>query len=146
MLWVYIFPQGLLLVLDCHDSLPYTIVVELIEVGLECQYEWEPLINRPNGMANPCSPVNGKPKNTFNIHIFNSPQTVRVNGKKRHFVERSGDVKVGVKFDRVYSAALGLVHGVSIVYSGGHIWSRCEGGIRHGTSPQYEYCYLDLVI
>ena len=24
--------QGLLLVLDCHDSLPYTIVVELIEV------------------------------------------------------------------------------------------------------------------
>ena len=24
--------QGLILVLDCHDSLPYTIVVELIEV------------------------------------------------------------------------------------------------------------------
>ena len=24
--------QGLLLVLDCHDSLPYTFVVELIEV------------------------------------------------------------------------------------------------------------------
>ena len=39
-------PQGLLLVLDCHDSLPYTIVVELIEVGLECQYEWEPLIGQ----------------------------------------------------------------------------------------------------
>ena len=27
--------QGLLLVLDCHDSLPYTFVVELIEVGLD---------------------------------------------------------------------------------------------------------------
>ena len=25
--------QGILLVLDCHDSLPYTIVVELIEVS-----------------------------------------------------------------------------------------------------------------
>ena len=86
-------------------------------------------------MAYPSSHANGKPNNTFNIHTF---KAVRVNGKKRHFVERSGDVKVGVKFDRVYSAALGLVHGVSIVYSGGHIWSRCEGGIRHGTSPQYE--------
>ena len=61
---------------------------------------------------------------------------MRVNGKKRHFVERSGDVKVGVKFDRVYSAALGLVHGVSIVYSGGHIYGRdVRGGLDMAPHP-----------
>ena len=36
--------QGLLLVLDCHDSLPYTIVVELIEVWFNLKKVWDNVV------------------------------------------------------------------------------------------------------